>query len=85
MASSRVAVKVRLNQIYQSRRHAHIRVEIVRKAKNDKWKARILTERPGVYSGTHTLAKYTLEKEFTLIEKSYPPPGAFVPEEAGVE
>lgn len=56
---------IKKGQIYKANRNSQ-QVEIFGK-KGGKWLAKILTEKPGVYHGTHTLAERTIEKQFTLI------------------
>lgn len=60
-------IKVRRGQVYQSKRAAHVQVEIFGKSR-DKWKARILTPKRGVYAGSHTFSDNSLRANFTLIE-----------------
>lgn len=57
--------KVRLNQIYKSTRNSQY--VIIAKQKGGKWKVKILSEKRGVYKGTHTLAKATLESNYQLV------------------
>lgn len=59
-------LKVRVGQIYRQKGHK-IAVEIFGKA-GEKWKARVLTEKYGVYNGSHKLANFTLWKYYELVE-----------------
>lgn len=62
-------IRVRVGQIYRQKRHK-VAVEIFGRSGSDKWKARILTEKPGVYAGSHTLANFTIWKYYEQVEKS---------------
>lgn len=57
--------KIRLNQIYKSKK-SDFQVIIIGK-KGGKWKANVLTDRTGVYAGRHTFAEMTLRKSFIKI------------------
>lgn len=58
-------MKVKIGQIYKS---IHSDMQVVVKGKsNDKWKTAILTNKPGVYNGSHTLSNYTIKHKFELI------------------
>lgn len=59
-------IKIRRNQIYQAKKRPDFQVEIMGKRDN-KWMARVLTHKTGVYAGTHKLSKWTIEKEYSLI------------------
>lgn len=56
---------IRKGQIWQSKTKDNIQLEICGK-KRDKWLTKVLTNKPGVYNGTHTMADYTLYKKFKL-------------------
>ena len=58
-------MKIKLNQIYKS--IGHSQYVVVAKKKGEKWKVKILTDQPGVYKGTHTLAERTIRKCYELI------------------
>lgn len=59
--------KIRINQVWQSQQNL-MRIEIIGK-KGDNWKTRILTDKHGIYAGTHTMNKYTLRARFKLVPK----------------
>ncbi len=59
-------IAVRIGQVYRSKK-SNCQVEIIGKAKSDRWKARILSNKPGVYKGTHSLAIFTIYKNYDLI------------------
>lgn len=56
---------IKKGQIYKSN-SSNVQVEIAGK-KCGKWLAKILTEKAGVYKGSHRFAERTLYKQFTLI------------------
>lgn len=58
-------VKIRKGQIYKS--NSNVFVEITG-TKGGKYKARILTEKQGVYRGSHTLSVRVLNKYYELQE-----------------
>lgn len=61
--------KVKIHQFYKSKKNKIIVEVIGQSSRGGKWKARILTERDGVYHGSHTFAVRTLYKEYELINK----------------
>lgn len=61
-------MKIRLNQVYRSKRHPNICLEVIGKRKSCKWLTRILTEKPGVYAGSHSMPEFILKKEFELLD-----------------
>lgn len=61
-------LKVRVGQVYRQKNHK-MAVEIFGKA-GEKWKARVLTPKRGVYNGSHKLANFTLYKHYNLIENA---------------
>lgn len=60
-------IKVRINQVWQSVQSG-MRVEIIGK-KGDKWQTRVLTDRHGVYAGTHTLTIHTLRSKYRPVTR----------------
>lgn len=56
---------IKKGQIYKAKK-SNSQVEIGGK-KGGKWLAKVLTDKPGVYNGSHRLAERTLNKQFTLI------------------
>jgi len=58
---------IKINQIYKSKKNKNHYVIIVGKGKHDKWKAKVLTDKEGVYNGSHTFADRTLQKMFELL------------------
>ena len=56
----------RIGQVYSNIQDS-LQVEIFGKTKNDKWKTRVLTAKPGKYAGTHSLSNKTLAAKFKLI------------------
>lgn len=59
-------VQIKINQVWRNKRSPDFQVIITGK-KNDKFNAKILTSKPGVYNGTHKLARNTLYTKFELI------------------
>lgn len=59
------AHEVKINQVYRSKQSG-TQVLIAGK-KKDKWLTKVLTEKPGVYNGTHTLSDLVLLKRYELI------------------
>lgn len=59
---------IKVNQIYKHKKTSDYQVEIIGKSRRDKWKARILTNKPGVYNGSHTLSAFTIKRQFELVE-----------------
>lgn len=56
----------KIGQIWKSKRGEMV-VIITGKSK-DKWRTKILTEKPGVYNGSHTLSRMSLYKNFIFLE-----------------
>lgn len=56
---------VKKGQIWRSKGREDLQIEICGKTR-DKWRTRILTNKPGVYHGSHTMSDYTLYKRFNL-------------------
>jgi hypothetical protein len=75
-------IKVRVGDIYRQKKHK-MSVEIFGKA-GEKWKARVLTEKPGVYNGSHKLATFTIWKYYEKVEKEDVWPEFFAKEEEAV-
>lgn len=61
------ASAIKLHQLYKSRRSSMV-LEIVGFKKSGKYQARILTDKYGVYAGTHTLTRYTIAKGYMLLD-----------------
>jgi len=59
--------KVRVGQIYKHV-HSDQQIEIMGKA-GGKWRAVVLTPKPGVYAGSHKMSEHALAKHFKLIHK----------------
>lgn len=62
-----IKIPIKVNQIWQSKRSTDFQVIITGK-KNDKFNTKILTNKTGVYNGTHKLARNTLYSKFILIK-----------------
>lgn len=58
--------KVHLGQVYKAIGN-NTQVLIAGK-KRSKWLGKVLTEKPGVFHGTHTLNERTLEKRYELMQ-----------------
>lgn len=56
---------IRINQIYKSRLNRDYRIVVTGK-KDAKWLCKVLTDRHGVYNGSHRMAERTLDKRFEL-------------------
>lgn len=56
---------IKKGQIWQQKGHS-LQVEVIRR-KDFRWQCRILTDRTGVYAGTHTMTPYTLWSKYELI------------------
>lgn len=65
MSYSPCVMGIRINQVYKNR-VSNMQILIAGK-KGGKWKAKVLTEKPGVYAGTHSFAEFTLRHQFILI------------------
>lgn len=58
---------IKKNQVWKNKQSS-FQVVISGKANaSHKWKAKVLTEKPDVYAGSHTLSQWTLWKKFDLI------------------
>lgn len=57
---------IKLNQVWKQRGH-EMSVIISGKA-GGKWKAKVLTDKPNVFKGTHKLSHYTLWAKYDLIK-----------------
>lgn len=57
--------KVKVGQIYKSR-YSGIQVQISGR-KGDKWLTKVLTAKPGVYKGSHTLSLLSIRQRFELM------------------
>lgn len=55
-----------MNRIYESK-IGGIQIMICGK-KKDKYLCKVLTNKPGVYAGTHTMSNYTLKARYRLVE-----------------
>lgn len=61
-------VQIKLNQVWKSKLSS-FQIVISGKAKEShKWKTKVLTEKPGVFAGSHTMSEHTLWKKFDLIK-----------------
>lgn len=58
---------IRIHELYRSIRNRFV-VEIIGK-KGAKFSTRILTDKPGVYNGSHTLSPQTIYKGYELVTK----------------
>lgn len=54
------------HQIWRSKR-SNFQIYIYKK-KGDKWLVKVLTEKPDVYNGTHTMNRVTILKRYNLIQ-----------------
>jgi hypothetical protein len=63
----RAALSIRRHQIYKAKR-SDVVVEISGK-NGGGWRARVLTDKPGVYNGSHTLADRTLKRCYVLVQE----------------
>lgn len=57
---------IKKGQIYRKKKGAQ-QLLIFRKVKSSHWQAKVLTERAGVYNGTHKMLTRVLEKDWELI------------------
>lgn len=57
---------IKVNQIWKSK-HSSLQIVITGK-KGSLWLAKVLTDKPGVYSGSHRMNRYTLWKQYELIQ-----------------
>lgn len=55
---------IKLNQIWKQKNH-EMRVIIVGR-KGGKYRAKVLSDKPGIYKGSHTLASQTLWSKYEL-------------------
>lgn len=55
--------EVEKGMILRSKRNPDYQIEVVRR-KDRRWQVRKLTERTGVYNGTHTMSQITIWKNF---------------------
>lgn len=60
-------VAIKIGQIWRSKMAHHYQVLITGK-RNDKWNAKVLTEKTDVYRATHKLASNTIWSKFELIK-----------------
>lgn len=60
-------MEIRKGQIWQATR-SDMQILIHSRVGHHRWKAKKLTNRTGVYNGTHTLSDRTILKEFTLLQ-----------------
>jgi len=60
-------MKIKLNQIYRSNKDLDYYVIIMGKGKCDKWQAKVLTNKTGVFAGSHSFADRTLQKNVYLM------------------
>ena len=59
---------IKKNQIYKENKHENHQIITVRET-GGKWLCKVLTNKPGVYNGTHKMSRRTLEKMFELIKE----------------
>ena len=57
-------IEIERGQIWQSKGTSGMQVLVHRKVGGGRWKVKKLTNKTGVYNGTHTLTIYTLAKGF---------------------
>jgi len=65
----RERLRIRIGQLYRQKRNK-MTLEVFGKASKDKWKTRVLTAKPGVYNGSHTMNEFSLRRYYDLIEKT---------------
>jgi hypothetical protein len=58
---------IRINQIWKHK-ESDFQLLICGKKKNNRWQAKVLTERTDYYNGTHTMHERTLWKKYELID-----------------
>lgn len=59
-------MKVKLNQIWRQKNHEM--TVIISGKKGSMWKAKVLSDKPGVYKGSHTFNERTLFHKYELLE-----------------
>jgi hypothetical protein len=57
---------IKKGQIYRKKKGGQ-QLLIFRKVKSSHWQAKVLTDRPGVYNGTHKMLSQVLIKDWELI------------------
>lgn len=60
-------MNIKLHQVYKSV-FSNLMIEVIGK-KGSKFKTRILTEKYGVYAGSHTMTEITIRKQYILLDK----------------
>ena len=58
-------MSIKLNQIYKQKGHEFYIV--ISSKKGSKWGAKVLTNKPGVYKGSHSMNEYTLKAKYELV------------------
>jgi hypothetical protein len=53
---------IQCGQIYRHRKHGE--QLLIFREKGDRWKAKVLTAKPGVYAGTHTMLSFILRQKY---------------------
>lgn len=57
---------IKLHQTYRNKKNNY-QIYIDGKKKGDKWLAKVLTSKPGVFNGSHSMAARTIMKDFDLV------------------
>lgn len=60
-----IKTAIKLNQIYKSKRSDL--TLIVTGRKGGKYRCKVLTEKPGVFNGSHSMCEQTLRRQYILI------------------
>lgn len=61
-----IRVPIKPHQVWKSK-ISDFQIYISRK-KGEKWETKVLTDKPDVYNGTHTMSPITIWKKFELMQ-----------------
>jgi hypothetical protein len=59
---------IKKNQVWKQKGSTFTLVISGKSKSSHKWKTKVLTQKPDVYAGTHTMSQWTLYSKFELIK-----------------